>query len=146
MNDKTLFLIFFSSILCGLGLIFLLIFIGILSSTKKKRQRCTSKALGTIKDLVKRSATTPRYGNYHPVIEYQLPSGEIMTVESNFGSSPPKYSIGQEVYILYDPNKPDYFYIADDNTAKILVTVFGSIGIGMISVGILVTAIVGFLA
>lgn len=69
-----------------------------------------------------------------------------MTVESNFGSRPPKYSIGQEVYILYDPNKPDYFYIADDNTAKILVTVFGSIGIGMISVGILVTAIVGFLA
>jgi hypothetical protein len=44
---------------------------------------------------------------YYPVVAFTLPDHSINTVEMNEGSSPPSYSVGQDVTVLYDPANPN---------------------------------------
>jgi len=42
-----------------------------------------------------------------PQFTFQTPDGVTHTITSNSGSSPPSYSVGQHVDVLYAPGKPD---------------------------------------
>ncbi len=145
MDDKTLFLLIFGGIFGGLGLIFLLIGIGISSSVRKKRQLCRSKAIGTVIDNVHKSCTDARYSYWHPVIQFTTSSGQSVTLTYPFGTGTPKYSKGQEISLMYDPQNPKSVLLLGDNTAKILTIVFSSIGAGMIFIAALVCTLVAFL-
>jgi Ca2+/Na+ antiporter len=43
---------------------------------------------------------------YYPVVEFSLPDGTPKTVQLSEGSWPPAYEKGEQVTILYDPEKP----------------------------------------
>lgn len=43
---------------------------------------------------------------YHPVVDYVLPGGQMIEIRSSAGSSPPAYSVGEKVEVLYLPDRP----------------------------------------
>ena len=48
----------------------------------------------------------PPQDYYYPVVEFSLPNGTRKTVQLSEGSWPPAYEKGEQVTILYDPEKP----------------------------------------
>lgn len=48
----------------------------------------------------------PPQDYYYPVVEFSLPDGTRKTVQLGEGSWPPAYEEGEQVTILYDPDKP----------------------------------------
>jgi Protein of unknown function (DUF3592) len=43
---------------------------------------------------------------YYPVVKFEPKQGEVIEFESNSGSNPPSYKIGQTVPVLYEQNNP----------------------------------------
>lgn len=64
---------------------------------------------------------------YLPTFTFKTPSGQLITKESNIGSDPPDFSVGQQVPVLFDSGDPQ--------TAKIATT--GQLWLGPIIEGIL---------
>lgn len=91
------------------GLIFIIV--GVISYQNSKRLlQNGKKAKGKITDLVKRSGISndgpvENY-YYYPVISFQTPGGQPVSKELNFGSGPSRYSKGQNVVVIYDPEDP----------------------------------------
>lgn len=48
---------------------------------------------------------------YYPVAEYTSESGEVLTKELNYGTSPASYAVGDPISIIYRKEKPDDLYI-----------------------------------
>lgn len=48
----------------------------------------------------------PPQDYYYPIVEFSLPNGTRKTVQLSEGSWPAAYEKGEEVTILYDPDKP----------------------------------------
>lgn len=44
---------------------------------------------------------------YYPVVEFKAEDGKRRTIQLNEGSNPPSYDAGDEVTILYEPEKPN---------------------------------------
>ena len=44
---------------------------------------------------------------YYPVVKFEPGQGEIIKFESNTGTNPPSYKIGQTVPVLYESNNPN---------------------------------------
>ncbi|MBD1900248.1 DUF3592 domain-containing protein [Trichocoleus sp. DQ-A3] len=66
--------------------------------------KSSSSTTGTIINLKLQVSRKSRA--YFPVFQFQTPNGETIKVESNMGSNPPGYEIGQSVPIIYSPNNP----------------------------------------
>lgn len=49
---------------------------------------------------------TGQSGSYFPVFKFTDSQGQEHRVESNAGSNPPSYQVGDKVQLLYDPNDP----------------------------------------
>lgn len=76
---------------------------------------------------------------YMPVIEFAAQNGEQYRIEASFSSSPPRFSIGDTVEVLYPPESPYEGVLAVDNSVftnpmfliiGIVAIVFGVIGMG----------------
>ncbi|MEH2117639.1 DUF3592 domain-containing protein [Nostoc sp.] len=109
MNEDTKFSRIFGSIFGGVGSIIAVtgIIIGL-----NTRSFVTSAipAQGTIIDLVQRSSTDSKGSSsyvYYPVVKFTARSGESTVFEADTGSNPPEFTKGQQVEILYSPQKPD---------------------------------------
>ena len=68
------------------------------------------KTKGKVVDLVKRSGISndnpmPNH-YYHPIISFETSDGHPVQKELNFGSHPSRYSKGQSVVVIYDPEDP----------------------------------------
>jgi hypothetical protein len=64
----------------------------------------SSSTTGTVIDLKVQVSRKSRV--YFPLFQFQTPNGEIIKVESNMGSNPPGYQVGQAVPIIYNANNP----------------------------------------
>jgi hypothetical protein len=73
---------------------------------------------------------------YCPQVRYETSSGEGVTYNSNFCSSPPAYEVGEEVEIYYDPAAPEQAQIKGFWSQYLLVTIFSCIGLPLLAVGI----------
>ena len=73
--------------------------------------------------------------SWHPVIEYNI-RGLRYIKESAFGSSRPKYAIGQTVEVYYNPEDHHEYYIAGDTLPKTIAIIFTVVGIIAISIAI----------
>jgi hypothetical protein len=72
---------------------------------------------------------------YYPVVEFALPDGTRKTVQLSMGSWPPAYEIGEQVTILYDPDKPINARIqsTSSNILKWLVPgITGTVGVAFL--------------
>ncbi|MBD1881669.1 MULTISPECIES: DUF3592 domain-containing protein [unclassified Coleofasciculus] len=65
----------------------------------------SSSTTGTVIDLKLQASRKSHI--YFPLFQFQTPNGEIVKVESNMGSNPPGYQVGQSVPIIYNPNSPN---------------------------------------
>ena len=135
MNSKK------ASILAGVlflivGFVFVIAGIIVLKQDDGLKQRCTEQTLGTVVEVVCEGdySTTDnayRYA-YFPVVEYQV-GDRTISQRSKSGQDPPKYKVGQQVEIYYNPNNVEEFIIKGDSTPKYL-------GIGVIVLGSLALA------
>ena len=145
MEDKILLVSVVSGIFCGIGIIFLMVASIITGVVADKKKNCTSKAVGTVTDLVKSTTSYDKEHSvreFHPVVQYMTEKGESLSITSPVSTSPPKYKVGDIVNVRYDPNKPEKFYIYGDNTINIVKTVFLCVGLGLMAIGIVVGTLV----
>ena len=149
MNSLFIVGCIFSGITLLLGIIFLTVGIVVTKKIKNKEINCTSKTVGKVIDIVKR-----RYGSgmdnydysysWHPVFEYKI--GELTyTKESVYGNSQPKYAVGQDVEIYYNPENHNEFYVGGDKTSKTLGTIFTIVGITLIVIAVCIFLMFRFL-
>ena len=139
MSDMLTFVITFSGVFILVGAIFLIIGIAMFNNRKKKERNCTLMTHGKVTDMVRRKSYN-RDGEYtlswYPVVEYNV--GELkFTKESPYGSYQPKYTIGQDIEVYYNPEDYDEYYIAGDSLPKTLATIFTVVGIVAIFIAII---------
>ena len=114
------------------GMFFGIIGVILLIKEILKRKKCTVSTKGVVVDI-SREVSNDSDGNrsitLYPIFEYNV-SGEKYVQKSKNGSNFCKYHIGQEVEILYNPDKPENYYVKNS---------FGSIiiGVGFIILGII---------
>ncbi|OUL27776.1 hypothetical protein BV378_08385 [Nostoc sp. RF31YmG] len=108
MNDSKFFLVF-GSIFAGIGSIFAVT--GAIFVINTHSFVGTAESIqGTVIDLKLRSSTDSKGRSssvYYPVVKFTPSSGEPTIFESSTGSKPPAFSKGQQVEVLYNPQKPN---------------------------------------
>lgn len=140
MDDLQLFILIFCGSFGGIGLIFLFVSILVSLVHRKKEKNCTAHTVATVINVIKKLNTTSHSHShsYYPVFQYTTASGQSVCKQYNFGTNPPKYKVGQNVEICYDPQKCNVFYVSNDKISKTFALIFGLIGAGMIAIAVIV--------
>lgn len=139
MDDMLMFTFSFSGIWAFFGIIFCMIGVIMLNNRKKKEAKCTLMTYGKVTDIVRHRSYDSDGGyssSWHPVFEYNI-EGIKYIKESPYGSSKPKYAIGQDVKIFYNPENNDEYYIAGDMLSKNIAIIFIIVGV----VSVIISAI-----
>ena len=126
-----LFFILFPGIWALVGAIFTAIGVGITTNRRRKEQLCTMYTQGTVVDVVRRvnHSTSSSSVSWHPVFSYYA-GGQQIERESHFGSSKPRFAVGQAVQVYYDPYDPERYYVPEESVVKLLGRIFTWVGIG----------------
>ena len=126
----------FPGVFLFVGLVFVAAAAGIGRSRTKKRERCTAQTVGKVADMRKISHSesdgTTSY-SWHAVYTYYA-NGTNYEKFSSFGTSKPKFELGQSVVIFYDPEDPESYYVEEENWGKLL-KIFGVVGALLIVIG-----------
>lgn len=135
------------------GVLFVLIGIAILISgavgaVKQARKSGRGvKANGTVVDLVSRVFNPGSAGVYCPVVDFTTAAGQPVRFESQFGTMPASYRVGQSIALRYDPADPQKAEV-DSATANWFVPgctiamglLFLMMGLVFVAIGIVVLA------
>lgn len=137
---KKIFLIF-------VGIVFIIVGIYLIFNRTDMVKRCTAETeaniIGIVEDKKAPSGQPKEEGSYYelekvyyPVIEFQV---EDQTINKKYsvGDSKITYKIGDKVSIMYDPNKPEDYYIKEENGNNVIGIAFIVIGAVCSLVGIL---------
>lgn len=93
---------------------------------KEKQRSCTSKTYAKVKEL--KVYERRRHHYWHPIFEYTV--GELkVTNEYIYGSQPPKYKIGEQVEIYYNPKNHDEYYVVGNNSHSVVIIAYIALGI-----------------
>jgi len=80
---------------------------------------------------LERSRSRGRYGfTYAPVFTFSTESGEIYTVESDVGTSPACFDVGDPVRVRYDPAHPDSAKINTFFQTWGTAAIYAAVGLG----------------
>ncbi|MCH5157506.1 MAG: DUF3592 domain-containing protein [Clostridiales bacterium] len=123
-----------------IGIIFVVAGVIVLKQGDSLAKRCTEETIGTVVEIISErsySSDNQFTYTYYPVIEYQVGERTI-SQKSRSGQDPPKYKVGQQVEIYYNPNNVEEYIIKEDSTTKIL-------GIGFIVIGSIAAAVGAYL-
>ena len=89
-----------------------------------KRRKCTESVEGKVVDIARKWDNNGST-SFYPIFEYTV-NGNTYVHQSQTGSRPCRYHIGQNIEIHFNPEKPEQFY---DKESNITGTVFGIITI-----------------
>ena len=121
------------------GIIFIIAGIIAMSQGDSLKERCTEEAIGTVVDVIcetSYSGTENQYTHtYYPVIEYQV-GDRTVSQKSRTGQYPPKYQVGQQLEICYNPNNVEEFIIKGDSTSKLIGIIVIAVGSIAVAVGV----------
>lgn len=126
-----------------IGVVFIVLGIVAINLGNGLKKRCTEKTIGTVVEIISREQIDDTNPTYFPVIEYQVGDRTISQM-SNSGDYPPKYEVGDQVEIYYNPNNVQEFIIKGDSTHNfvgIIAIVLGSIATVVGIVGIIKSAL-----
>ena len=128
----------FLSIGCLITLLgFALIIGGIVSYVNQQRRNAQRvPAGGTVIELVQQVMNAGSASDYFPVVEFKTPSGETVRFESDFGSRPAGYRVGQSVQILYDASNPQKAEIQSWLSRWLTVIILGFMGSIALCIGV----------
>jgi uncharacterized membrane protein len=130
--------VIFPLIFIFIGIVFLALGIVFRYADNARKSGCTEI---TEAEVVKLVSSSDDSGGYAPVFSYTV-GGKNYTVQENFYSSPPEYSVGETVDIHYNPDNPNKVYSDQGNIFKILYTIFISIGAAMIVIPLIIVVVV----
>jgi len=120
---NTSLLIFVGSFIF-VGIIF--IAIGVVNIKKRKRRRavCTVETPGKVVDILSEYHRSAEDGGiyYYPVFEYYI-KGNAIIHKGHTGSRPCEYQKGQEVIIIFNPDKPSEFRVAGEEELGIIFSI-----------------------
>lgn len=126
-------------ILIIVGLLFAVVGIIIIVSSKAKSKRCTETVMAEVVDNItsvsytdKRPSTT-----YKPVFSFTY-DGKSYQFNSNTSANPPVFQVGEIVELKVNPDNPADFYAEKDKVTKILSMAFTAIGVLLTIVGIVI--------
>ncbi|MCX6078546.1 MAG: DUF3592 domain-containing protein [Chloroflexi bacterium] len=124
-------LLSFGSIIMLVGAVFAFI---------RQRQKFIERIFvkGVVVSLERRSSTSSDHSSgfmFYPVIEFRTASGENVQFESDFGSMPASFSVGQSVKVAYDPANPDKAEIDSAVSRYLVTTILGFMGLVILCIG-----------
>jgi|ERR1039458_4181644 hypothetical protein len=116
------------------GPIFVVIAIGTALHTSHFIHRA-SQADGIVAKLTaRRNEDSSVY--YVPTFAFKTPTSQLISIDSDTGSNPPGFAVGDHVRVLFDPNDPQNAKIATNAQLWLFPIVSGAIGILFTPIGI----------
>lgn len=123
-----------------LGIIFLLVSIGMMSSYQKKNKICTAETSGTVINIVRHGTTSGDSSvsseGYYPVYEFYA-QGKTIQKESHIGRDRPMFQIGDHITVRYDPENPELFYVLEEKQ-DLISKIFLTVGIVLIVIACII--------
>ena len=120
------------------GFMFIIVGIVTMNQGNDLKKRCTEETIGTVVEVICESdysTTEDTYTyTYYPVIEYQVGERTI-SQKSRSGQYPPKYKVGDQVEIYYNPDNAEEYIIKGDSIPTYLGIIFIVIGSIVLAVG-----------
>lgn len=100
------------------------VFAGVFAKDSIHLTRNGARTEGVVTDLVLSDR-----GGYAPIFQFQPLNGERTTIRSSVSSNPPRFSVGEEVLILYDQESPENAIIQSWATLWLGSTITGFSGL-----------------
>lgn len=113
-----------------MGIVFVGIGIYLLVKGNDMAKRCTAETKGTVVEVIEEveennDSDGHSYSyTYYPVIEFKAGEETVNKKYSTGYGNRNKYSVGDQIDILYDPNKPTDYLIKGDKTSNMLGIIF----------------------
>lgn len=120
-----------------IGFIFVAVGVFLYFNNQRLSKVCTRETMATVVDMKEDfeiDEGVTRY-MYYPVIEY-MADNEMIEETMKSGSSTPAYRIGEEINILYNPNKVTEFIVKGDTSSNIMSIIFVALGGVLVVLGI----------
>lgn len=129
------------AMLIGGSLMVLIGFMALASCRKvyleaREDDRQALRATGEVIDLTEeRPIHADGAATWHPVVEFQDRDGREHTFQARYGSTPPKWAVGDSIRVAYPPSKPaqariDNRFMAYHSLLVALVIGFAFLGLG----------------
>jgi hypothetical protein len=94
-------------------------------------------AKGTVTDMVyRRNSSDSTSGGYSAVYQFKTLDGQTIVKQDSLLSNPPRFKVGQEIDILYEPGNPNKASINTWMSLYFLPALLGGIGLIFGGVGI----------
>ncbi len=116
----------FAFIFSGVGLLLLSIAAYLFFQEKEfiaHAQTSTGKVTALRRNVDSKGGVT-----YYPEVSYTTPDGKVHVFDSNYGSNPASYAVGEEVEIYYQPGKPAEAEIKGFMSQWLAVMITGFLG------------------
>lgn len=135
-DNKDVFVVF-TCITCGLifvGIVFILMASVFHINSIVSKSVCSAETPGIVVDMKSRKSSSGMSHKgisrtvYAPVVQFHV-YGKTHTVVSSIYSYPPKYEIGDDITVHYNPDDPEEVYFDSPESLAILPLIFGIIGV-----------------
>ena len=92
---------------------------------------------GTVIQMVySRSSSSSSSGGYAPVYQFRTLDGQTIMIHDSLSSNPPRFQVGQEIEVLYDPGNPQKAHLNKWINLYFVPVLLGGIGLIFGGVGI----------
>ena len=93
------------------------------------------EAQGSVISMIRSRSSSDSSYTYRPVVRFITRNGERVEFTSGIGSSPPAYSVGEKVTVLYSPRRPNRAKINSFFELWGISAILGGMGLLFFSVG-----------
>ena len=100
------------------GIVFVGVGIFLYTHGAHLKKVCTSSNQATVVDFEQDIDNESNSITYYPIVEYEV-NGKKYNSRYSTGDTTHKYSVGQKITILYNPDNPNEYYIEGDNSDNI---------------------------
>ena len=115
--------------------VFGLIFFGIGSGLTYQQRTFERQGIQTQGEVTSLAQSCDEDGcTYSPVVRFKTQSGETVSFESSYSSSPPAYNVGESVEVIYSPENPEQAVIRGEG--QVLRIIFMTVGGIVITIGL----------
>ena len=103
---------------------------------RTRRFLATAKeARGTVIQMVY-SSSSDGGGGYSAIYQFKTLDGQSVTKQDSLSSNPPRFRVGQEINVLYEPGDPSKAYINNWMSLYFLPALLGVMGLIFGGVGV----------
>jgi len=85
-------------------------------------------------------------GGYSPVYQFKTLEGQDIEIQDSLSSNPPRFQVGQEIQVLYDPENPRKARIKKWLDLYFMPVLFGGLGLifGCVGIWLLFSQLLNF--